>query len=150
MPKVSKFNIDQDLETEILKQFWYFISKANNSLFVEKFYSDFLTNTEKLMLAKRFATAILISSGKTPSVIHESIHVTYSTIGSVSSWLRNANPETKKFFENIIKEKQFEKISDKVDELLDKMPLAPYTNWSNTLKRRAQNNKVRSVKKSLR
>ncbi len=122
MSKVSTFKIDKELENQIVNQFWNFLGKVNNSKTSSEFFSDFLTTSEKIMLSKRFATLILLSRDKTPTEIQNSIHVTFSTIGSVSAWLKNAKPKIRKLLQKISKEKDWEVVFDKIDSLLDRIP----------------------------
>jgi hypothetical protein len=150
MSRVSRFKVDSSLENLITSQFWNFLGKVNGSKVSSDFFNDFLTNSEKIMLSKRFATLVLLSRNKTPTKIQNSIHVTFSTIGIVSAWLKNAKPETQKLILNISKEKDWEAIFDKIDELLDKIPPHRHSDWKEEyVKRRKESNK-RSSRKSLR
>ena len=49
MPQISKKKLDNNFQEEIYSQFWIALSKLNNSNDVSQFYSDFLTETEKIM-----------------------------------------------------------------------------------------------------
>lgn len=150
MSRVSKFKIDKNLENQIVDQFWNFLGKVNSSKTSSEFFSDFLTSSEKIMLSKRFATLILLVREKSPTEIQNSIHVTFSTIGSVSAWLKNAKPETQKLLQKISREKNWETVLDKVDEILDKIPPRRGTDWKEEYKRKRERTNQRSIRKSLR
>lgn len=150
MPKLSLRKIDIDIEREILNQFWKSLSRINNPKFASDFFSDLLTNTEKYMLAKRYACAVLLTRGRSASDINKSIHLTYTAIGSVSSWVKNAKPLTTKLLESISKEKDTEKILDKIDAFLDKLSPLPGTDWSRAGKEKYKRAIERSVRNNLR
>ncbi len=150
MSKVSRFKLDEDIESAIFKQFWSSIAKINDVSKASEFFSDLLTETEELMLAKRLAAAILLVRGKKATEIKNSIHLTYTTIGSVASWVKNAKPKTKEVLLAFSKEKDWEEIIDTIDALLDKLPPRYGTNWSEAGKAKWKRTTVRSVRRNLR
>jgi hypothetical protein len=102
------------------------------------------------MLSKRFATLILLSRNKSPTEIQDSIHVTFSTIGSVSAWLKNTKPATQKLLQKISAEKNWEKVFDKIDELLDKIPPRRGSDWKEEYAKKRERTNQRLTRKSLR
>ena len=150
MSQVSKKKLDKYLEAELYNQFWYYLGKINTSYKSSQFYSDFFTKTEKTIFAKRFMAMILLSRGKTVDAIHETLHISRSTIFSISYLMKSSNPETQSIFKNISNEKNLEAIFDKIDEILDKLPLKPYTNWSRENFERRSKNFDRQDRKILR
>jgi Trp operon repressor len=150
MSRVSKFKVDPYLESLITNQFWNFLGKVSSSKVSSDFFNDFLTSSEKTMLAKRFATLVLLSRNKTPTEIQNSIHVTFSTIGAVSAWLKNAKDETQKLLQKISKEKDWEAVFDKIDDVLDKIPPRRHSDWKEEYSTRRKESLKRSAKKSLR
>lgn len=147
---ISKVKLDKDLEDQLFSQFWYFIGKINNSQKTSDFFSDFFTDSEKIAFAKRFFIAVLLTRNKSFVEIGNALHVSSSTVLGVSSWIKNAKPETQKILKSISVEKNIEKMSDKIDELLDKLPLKVYTNWSNQLKEKSKRENLRNTKEILR
>lgn len=150
MPKVSKHKVDKELESEMFKQLWYSLGKINNSARSSDFFNDFLTESEKIMLAKRFTAAILINRGKSPSEIRESIHLSFSAIGSVSGWIKNAKPKTKDILDKISAEKNWESIIDKVDDILDKLPPKRHSDWKEKYAKKRERTNQRLSRKALR
>jgi uncharacterized protein YerC len=150
MPRVSRYKIDKLLEKEIVDQFWNFIGTVNNSKTASEFFSNFLTESENIMLSKRFATLILLSRNKTPTEIHNSIHTTFSTIGSVSAWLKNAGPETQKILQKISLGKNWETIFDNIDNILDKLPPSRRSDWQVEYKEKNTRLNERLTRKHLR
>jgi uncharacterized protein YerC len=149
MPRVSKAKLNHEIEQAMFKQFWSSVAKINDVSKASEFFSDLLTETEEKMLSKRLAAAILLVRGKTATDIKNSIHLTYTTIGSVASWVKNAKPKTKEILLSFSKEKDWEEIVDKIESILDKLPPRHGTSWSESGKRKSQRAKKRSNKKTL-
>ena len=99
MPQVSRRKLDKTIESEMFNQFWDSVSRLQTASDVSAFFTDLLTSTEEMMLAKRFMIAILLSRGKKPVEIGFILHVSFSTIGGVASWVKNAKPKTKQVME---------------------------------------------------
>lgn len=150
MSQVSKVKLDKYLENELYRQFWHYLGKINTSYKSSQFYSDFYTQTEKIIFAKRFMAMILIERGKTVSDIRNAIHLSNSTITSVSFLTKNASSETKQILKQISKDKNLESVFDKVEEILDKLPPKIYSNWSNEYQERRKRDFNRQDRKSLR
>ena len=150
MSQISKKRLDKDVESEMFNQFWASLSKIDTPSTASEFFSDLLTKTEKYVLAKRFTCAILLVRGRSASEINKSIHFTYSTIGSVASWVKNARPQTKRILEKISKEKEWEKVFDRVDSLLDKLPPKYGSGWSRVGKEKYKRALQRSARSNLR
>lgn len=150
MPQVSKKRLDKDVERGIFQQFWGSIAKVNDPVDAFEFFSDLLTSTEQIMLAKRFTIAILLVRGKTASEIKDSIHVTYSTIGTVAGWLKNAKPKTKKILLSLSTEKNWEAIIDKIESFLDYIPPMPGRDWGEAYKGKFKRRGERFARSELR
>ncbi|KKR73803.1 MAG: hypothetical protein UU16_C0013G0017 [Candidatus Woesebacteria bacterium GW2011_GWA2_40_7] len=110
--QISKKFLDKELESELFNQLWFSLGKINASTKASDFYTDLLSQTERLMLAKRIATAILITRGQNMTKIRASLNVSFTTVTNVSSWVKNARPETKRLLESISKEKSWEALFD--------------------------------------
>lgn len=148
--QISKNKLDKGLENEMFRQFWYYLGKINNSQKSFEFFSDFLSEIERTVFAKRFLTAILITRGKNSLEIKNAIHVSNSTISSVSSWIKHARPETQKILKSISTDKNIENISDKIDDLLDKLPPKIYSNWKEKYEERNKRSYQRLTRRKLR
>ncbi len=129
MPQISKYPLNRVIEQEMFHKFWTTVSKLKSVKEVSSFFSDLLTQTEEIMLAKRFIVSLLLLRGKRPAEISKSVHVSFSTIATVAGWLKNARPETKRILKRIIQESNWQKLLDKIDSTLDKLPLPYGTDW---------------------
>lgn len=150
MPQISRYKLDKALETEMFRQFWSSLSALRNASAVSSFFSDLLTSTEEMMLAKRFTVAVLLSRGKRPVDIKRTLHVTDTTICSVNSWLKNVKPQTNQIIQRIIKESDWQKVLDRFEELLDQLHPAYHTDWTQAGKDKWKRKMERSTRQSLR
>lgn len=89
MPQISKYALSRSVEDEIFKSFGWLISRLDREDHVDRFLSDFLTKTEKMMLAKRLALALMVEKGYHYFVIRDTLKVSTSTIRGMKSWLEN-------------------------------------------------------------
>lgn len=150
MSQLSKKKLDKFVEQEMFVEFWNILSTIKNSKEASEFFTDLLTDTEKYMLAKRIMCAVLLVRGHYPSEINKTLHITYSTIGSVASWVKNAKPKTQKVLKEISNQKDLEERLDKIDNFLDNLPPRYGTNWSTAGKEKYQNSRKRSARANLR
>jgi uncharacterized protein YerC len=150
MAQISKKKLDKNVEIEMFNQFWNSLSNIDSPSSASEFYSDLLTKTEKYILAKRLACAVLLIRNHSASEINKSIHITYSTIGSVASWVKNARPKTQKILKQISKNQNWVKITDQIDAVLDKLPPRYGSNWSEEGKEKHKRNLLRSARSTLR
>lgn len=142
--------MDKVVETELFKKFWHSLSSLRDPDSVSSFFSDFLSGSERIMLAKRFAIAVLLLRGKRPKDIKSVLHVSDSSTSSVGAWLKNAKPKTVATLERVIRENYWEEFFDNVDSFLDSLPPRYGTNWQRVGKERWQRNLERSSRQQLR
>jgi uncharacterized protein YerC len=150
MTQVSKYPLDKDTEKEMFRKFWESISALHDADTVASFFSDFLSDTEELMLAKRFTIAVLLLRGRRPKDVKDILHVSNSATGSVGAWLKNAGPKTRATLERVIKEGKWEQFIDKIDALFDELPPSYGTDWSKAGKEKWKRKMERSSRQSLR
>ncbi len=72
---------------ELLNEFWTAVALLEDVEEIKSFFKDLLSETEAIMLARRFKIAKLISRGLGYDEICEMMHASPSTIASVHSWL---------------------------------------------------------------
>ena len=101
------------------------------------------------MLAKRFAVAFLLHQGKKPIEIVGAIHVSYSMIRGVSSWLDRATPQTIKLLESLDAHQSWVMVADKLEETLDKLHPRYGTDWVREGKEKWKRLKSRSARRTL-
>ena len=150
MTQTSKYPLDRDTEKEMFRKFWKSISVLRDADSVASFFSDFLSDTEELMLAKRFTIAVFLLRGRRPKDIKDILHVSNSATGAVSAWLKNAKPKTVAALERIIKETNWEEFIDDIEAMLDELPPRYGTNWSRVGHEKWQRKMTRASRQSLR
>ncbi len=79
MPHVSRIDIDKKLETELFESLETALGKLSKAE-TKEFLLSFLSPTEKLMLAKRFAIIILLKENVSSTTIANTLHVTLETV----------------------------------------------------------------------
>ena len=142
--------MDAEVQQALYQQFWKTIPRLRTAHAVSEFFSHLLTDTEEVMLAKRIAVAVLILKGKRPKDIVPAVHVSYSMVRSVSSWLKNANPNTKMLLEKAIHDHKWDDLMDTIDSILDSLPPTPHTDWSRAGQERSKRKISRNSKRALR
>lgn len=88
MVQVSQRRLRPEIEKRVYELFWDSFAKMKNSKEAEEFLSDLLTHTEKIMLAKRLAIAVLLLKGFDYDPIKDILKVSGTTIASVQNQLR--------------------------------------------------------------
>lgn len=150
MPQISKIKLNSEIEDRIFSLLWKSLSRLEDSDESAEFMSDLLTETERLMVAKRLSIAILVYRGNSPSEIREVLNVSFSTIGSVSGWVKNSTEKTKQILEEVSNQKDWEALNDKLEEIFDKIPPRRNSDWSKAGKEKWNRKKVRVIKSKLR
>lgn len=151
MTKVSKRYLDKHLENHIFELFIKTISNLKEPSDIQDFLEDLLSPTEKIMLVKRLAIAILLSKGYTYDKIDKALKVSRATIMHVSYWLKNGKSGYRKSVERIIKDKNKEEFWDKIEEtILSLSPPKAYGSHAFEKKQKAGKELVRrEIKRNL-
>ena len=84
MPHVSSKKLKKEILNQLYAEFGQAFEKAAQRSKTKFFLGDFLTKTEKIMLAKRFAVIYLLSQEVPLSYIAESLGMSYTTIFRMS------------------------------------------------------------------
>jgi len=84
MPHISSNKLKKEYLQKLYSEFRLTLEKSARKSWTKVFLSDFLTQTEKIMLAKRFAVIYLLSNDLPISYIAESLHMSPATISRMS------------------------------------------------------------------
>lgn len=106
MSQISKYPISKAVGDRIFEVFLKALVEVKNKEEAEQFISDFLTPTEKVMLAKRLAIAFLLEKGYDYRTIQKIIRVSAPTITSVNMALRHGSDGYRKMVSKIMKAEQ--------------------------------------------
>lgn len=149
MPQISKYRLGRTFQEEIFRRFWSIVAHLKTNRDVAEFFSDILTHTEEVMLAKRLTIAVLLLRGKLPVDIANILHVSFSTIGRVNSWVDRAKPATKRELERVIDDAEWQAFFDTIEALFDKLPPRYGTDWDQAGKEKSQRAKDRFLRERL-
>lgn len=87
MPHLSRFKLSKKAEEELIKNLELILTKLSKEEEMKEFLLSLLTSTERLMLAKRLAMALLIKEGVPESHIADTLHVTRDTVSRMQLFL---------------------------------------------------------------
>jgi len=118
MTKVSRRILNKDLEKYIFELFIKTIIELRDPQDVLDFLEDLLSPTERIMVVKRLAIAILLSKGYTYDDIDDTLKVSRPTIMRVSYCLKYGKTGYRKVVEKILQSQRREAFVDKIEEIL--------------------------------
>lgn len=110
MTQVSKYPLNKALHTHILDALYQTIVKLSDKKRVEGFLNDFLTPTEKIMLAKRLAIFIMLSDGYSYEIIRETLKVSPPTIAAASRYYKYLGRDGREIVDEIVRDKRFSQV----------------------------------------
>ena len=96
MPKISRYKLEKRMEELILRQLAQIFQKITEEDGVSLLMNNLFTRTEKIMLAKRIAIAILLEKEWNYTAISNALKVSPTTISFVKNSKLNASPEYEK------------------------------------------------------
>lgn len=80
MPHVSQKQLKKKVFLKIISQFYYEVTKFKNEKEVKNFFEGILSDTERLMLAKRFAAVLMFQRGYSFYIIEKTLKLTRQTV----------------------------------------------------------------------
>src|SRR3989344_4202246 len=92
MSQVSKRMLQADITERLFQNFWEMFANIKQTRQVQLFLEDFLSPTEKIMLAKRMAIAILFSKGYDHRTISSMLKVSTTTVNNIARFLNAKTP----------------------------------------------------------
>lgn len=150
MPQVSKYPLPKDIEERMFDVFWKTIAQLITKAAVKKFFDDLLSSTEKIMLAKRLAIAILLVKGYDYRTISRILRVSTTTIMLVNTWLKNGGEGYKMVIKRILDEEKSEEFWDNLEEKISNiLPPNSRGNWSEIKSQEWKNRISRRQKRNL-
>ena len=92
MSQVTKRILPKNIQERLFQNFWEIFAQIKKPKDVALFLEDFLSPTEKIMLAKRLTIAILFSKGFDHRSISSLLKVSTSTVNNISIFLKTNSP----------------------------------------------------------
>lgn len=150
MSQVSKYLLNKEVEERMYDIFWQTIARLTTKESVKKFFYDLLSSTEKVMLAKRLAIAILLLKNYDYLTISKTLRVSTSTIMLISTWLKNGGEGYKMVIKRILTEEKAEEFWDNLGEKIDNLlPPNSRGNWGEIRSRQWKERISRNHKRTL-
>lgn len=144
MGQVSKRQLSSKTKERIFSLFLNGISLCSSADKAASLIDDLLTQTEKIMVAKRFCIAFMLTNGYDYRTIQDTLKVSLTTIGTVALWLKEKGNGYRMIFKMIRKKESAQKIWEEIaDGVEDYMSLVPGRNWSETRRQLWQNRRDR-------
>lgn len=112
MPHVSRKKLDRKTLKEVLDAFVYVMTQTKQEKLMRPFLDAFLSETEKIMLAKRLAIVFLLSEGVEETKISEILHVTQSTVSRMKLWYETKGSGYKVAISQLKKRKMLQVLKD--------------------------------------
>lgn len=114
MTQVSRHPLSKPLEEKLHLLFRKVLADLRNEKDVADFLDDILSPTEKIMLGKRLAIAILIEKGYDHRTIHSILHVSLTTVSTIHYWLKNRGTGYRNVISRILRNGEWNNILSKI------------------------------------
>lgn len=101
MARVSRRFIRPDVEQKIHQLLVECVSESKDQRSAGNFVDVLLTKTEKLMIGKRIAIALMLIKGRDPAEIDEKLKVSQTTVYTVKAWLEEKGNEYRALLKRI-------------------------------------------------
>jgi len=108
MTQISKYPVSKTVYKRILEIFLDVFVKIKTKREAEQFLKDFLTPTERVMLAKRLAIAFLLEKGYDHRTIVKLLRVSSGTVARVNFIRKYGGEGYQKMIAKLMKEEQIE------------------------------------------
>ena len=126
MPQVSKVRLRKEIEERMFKVFFQSMADAKTPKEAEILLNDLLTPTEKVMLAKRLAIALLFLRGYDYSDIRQILKVSYGTISQVANRLKMEGSGYRKIITRMAKQEVWKDLLRQINDIFIGMTPSPY------------------------
>ncbi|MBI4096365.1 MAG: hypothetical protein HY425_01475 [Candidatus Levybacteria bacterium] len=113
MTQVSSYPISKEIADRIFEIFLKSLVKIRDQKEADQFISDLLTPTEKIMLSKRLAIALLLQKDYDYRTIQKIIRVSAATIASVNMAIRYGSEGYRNLLNKILREEKLISIMEK-------------------------------------
>jgi uncharacterized protein YerC len=121
MTQLSKRPISKNLENRMYEILWSSITKLNRKENASDFLDDILTTTERLMIAKRLGTALLLSRGWDHDAISRYLKVSTSTIAILKGKLISSGKGYREAIAQIEKDQKWEQMKLDLSQALEEI-----------------------------
>lgn len=130
MTMVSKHKLSPEVWSKVFNLFTTSLSSIKDKDSFDIFLNDFLSPAEKIILAKRFAIAVLLAKGNNYEQVKSLLHVTSTTVSKVSASLKynekGINETIKEVLKKDVTRIVWEEIQSIFDIPMKGLPISEY------------------------
>jgi uncharacterized protein YerC len=119
MTKISKVPLRTDVWERVFKLFVETLASQRDRKKVENFIEDFFSPTEKIMLAKRLALAVLIAKDNDYESIRGVLRISHPTIAKMSLKIKYGGDGLKPVLKDILKKEAYQIIWREIEGFFD-------------------------------
>lgn len=135
MTQLSKIHLNQKVKERVLEIFFQSLADLKTKESVARFLSDFLSPTEKMMLAKRLAIAVMVAKGYDYRTICSVLKVSLGKVTHVALWYKELGTGYKSVVKNILTNEATEKFWYDLNKKFRFLEFRKGQNWSEVRKR---------------
>lgn len=136
--------MDKDIEKRMFEVFWEALVKIKSPLSVRKFLESFISDTEHLMLGKRFAIALMLAKGYSYQEIEDTLKVSSATIMGVGIRNKFGGRGLNPALRALLKDEKMQDWIDNIEEWL--LMLAPQARYGSYRHQRRQEKGIKIYK----
>ncbi|MBI5619755.1 hypothetical protein HY950_02225 [Candidatus Gottesmanbacteria bacterium] len=118
MTQVSRFPLPKVLEQQMHTALRKALADLRTEADVSAFLDDLLTPTEKIMLGKRLAIAILLDRGYDQRTVHTIMKTSLSTVNAVNYWLKNRGNGYRIVLEKLKTQREWAELKEGIEDFL--------------------------------
>lgn len=119
MTHVSKRKIEPEIKKQILDSLTLLIKNLNNVPDTEKFLSSILSETERIMIAKRVVGAFLLRHNIESEKIQDILKLTPATVARLKLWIQTHQEGFDMIFNKLERQRQGEIAKEILFKILD-------------------------------
>lgn len=119
MPHISKRKVEPKIQKHILGSFTLLLKDLDNVPDTEKFLASILSETERLMIAKRIVAAFLLRHNIESEKIQAILKLTPATISRLKLWIQTHQDGFDVIFDKLEKQKKWEIAKEILFKILD-------------------------------
>lgn len=131
MTQISRIPLQKEVEKRVYEVLMESIATATTHKTVDHLLDDLFSPTEKLMIAKRLAIALLLLKGYEQRVISHWLKVSLTTVSKVSLAIQRGNNGYKTVIGALLRKEELEKFIQKIDDTLADLMPPVGKNWTN-------------------
>ncbi|MBI5613588.1 hypothetical protein HY947_01570 [Candidatus Gottesmanbacteria bacterium] len=129
MTQVSRLPLRRKVEQRVYELLLESIAAADSAPKVERFLSDLLSPTERLMIAKRISIALLLIKNYDQRTIAKWLKVSLTTVSKISTVLQRKSDGYKTIVSAILKKERFKSLLRNIDDAIGRIMPPLGRNW---------------------